>query len=107
GQAPPLYRSAPRPGASGTRVASASENAATLIGMTTEQAMKRGILFVGNPDTVHRQIMDFHAEGGGFGHLVLVGRTGHMTHEETEKSIKLFSREVLPRLRDIPTTIPG
>jgi alkanesulfonate monooxygenase SsuD/methylene tetrahydromethanopterin reductase-like flavin-dependent oxidoreductase (luciferase family) len=104
--APPLYRSAPGSSASGGRVASASQNAATLIGMTTEQAMKRGILFVGNPDTVHRQIMDFYEEVGGFGHLVLVGRTGYMTHTETEKSIKLFSREVLPRLRDVPTIIP-
>jgi alkanesulfonate monooxygenase SsuD/methylene tetrahydromethanopterin reductase-like flavin-dependent oxidoreductase (luciferase family) len=106
--APSLYRSAPRPDAatSGARVASAGQNAATLIGMTAEQAMKRGILFVGNPDTVYRQIMDFYDEVGGFGHLVLVGRTGYMTHGETEKSIKLFSKEVLPRLRAIgPVTV--
>ena len=68
--------------------------------------MKRGILFVGSPDTVYRQIADFYEEVGGFGHLVLVGRTGHMTHPETEKSIKLFSKEVLPRLRAIPAIIP-
>jgi alkanesulfonate monooxygenase SsuD/methylene tetrahydromethanopterin reductase-like flavin-dependent oxidoreductase (luciferase family) len=106
--APALYRAAPRPSASaaGARVTSASQNAATLIGMTTEQAMKRGILFVGSPDTVYRQIMDFYEEVGGFGHLVLVGRTGHMTHQETETSIKLFSNEVLPRLRAIPPIIP-
>jgi alkanesulfonate monooxygenase SsuD/methylene tetrahydromethanopterin reductase-like flavin-dependent oxidoreductase (luciferase family) len=106
--APAVYRAAPRPSASatGARTASASQNAATLIGMTTEQAMKRGILFVGSPDTVYRQIMDFYEEVGGFGHLVLVGRTGHMTHPETEKSIKLFSKEVLPRLRAIPAIIP-
>ena len=106
--APALYRAAPRPSASATgpRVASASQNAATLIGMTTEQAMKRGILFVGSPDTVYRQIRDFYDEVGGFGHLVLVGRTGYMTHAETEKSIKLFSKEVLPRLRAIAPITP-
>jgi alkanesulfonate monooxygenase SsuD/methylene tetrahydromethanopterin reductase-like flavin-dependent oxidoreductase (luciferase family) len=104
--APALYRSAPRPSASGG-VVSASQNAATLIGMTTEQAMQRGILFVGNPDTVHRQIMDFYSEVGGCGHQVHDGRTGFMTHEETEKSIKLFSNEVLPRLREIPPTTPS
>jgi alkanesulfonate monooxygenase SsuD/methylene tetrahydromethanopterin reductase-like flavin-dependent oxidoreductase (luciferase family) len=105
--APQLYRSAPRPGPGGRGgVASASQNAATLIGMTAEQAMKRGILFVGSPDTVYRQIMDFYDEVGGFGHLVLVGRTGYMTHAETEKSIKLFAKEVLPRLREIgPVTV--
>jgi alkanesulfonate monooxygenase SsuD/methylene tetrahydromethanopterin reductase-like flavin-dependent oxidoreductase (luciferase family) len=104
--APQLYRSAPRPGAGHGPVASASQNAATLIGMTAEQAMKRGILFVGSPDTVYRQIMDFYDEVGGFGHLVLVGRTGYMTHAETEKSIKLFAKDVLPRLREIgPVTV--
>jgi alkanesulfonate monooxygenase SsuD/methylene tetrahydromethanopterin reductase-like flavin-dependent oxidoreductase (luciferase family) len=104
--APALYRSAPRPSPAGPRVASAIENAATLVGMTAEQAMKRGILFVGNPDTVYRQIMDFYAEVGGFGHLVLVGRTGHMTHQETERSIKRFARDVLPRLREIAPIVP-
>jgi alkanesulfonate monooxygenase SsuD/methylene tetrahydromethanopterin reductase-like flavin-dependent oxidoreductase (luciferase family) len=107
GLAPALYRTAPRPTAGDGRVASASQNAATLIGMTAEQAMKRGILFVGNPDTVYRQIMDFYDEVGGFGHLVLVGRTGYMTHTETEKSIKLFSKDVLPRLRAIAPIIPS
>jgi alkanesulfonate monooxygenase SsuD/methylene tetrahydromethanopterin reductase-like flavin-dependent oxidoreductase (luciferase family) len=108
--APQLYRtarraSAPTAGAAGS-APSASQNAATLIGMTAEDAMKRGILFVGNPDTVYQQIMDFHDEVGGFGHLVMIGRTGFMTHAETEKGIKLFSKEVLPRLREIaPVTV--
>jgi len=30
---------------------------------------------------------------------VLAGRTGFMTHAEAEKGIKLFSKEVMPRLR--------
>jgi hypothetical protein len=50
--------------------------------------------------------MDFYDEVGGFGHLVMVGRTGFMTHVEAEKGIKLFSKEVLPRLREIaPITV--
>ncbi len=115
--APQVYRTAPGPSA-GARdeaarpanaekpIASASQNAATLIGMTAEQAMERGILFVGNPDTVYRQIMDFYDKVGGFGHLVLVGRTGFMTHAEAEKGIKLFSKEVMPRLREVaPITV--
>jgi len=110
--APQVYRTASPPSADARDdaahpakaekpIASASQNAATLIGMSAEQAMERGILFVGNPDTVYRQIMDFYGKVGGFGHLVLVGRTGFMTHAEAEKSIKLFSKEVLPRLREI------
>ena len=116
--APQIYRSAPKPAAPGSvgapastangekPVTSASQNAATLIGMTAERAMAQGILFVGNPDTVYRQIMDFYDKVGGFGHLVMVGRSGFMTHAEAESGIKLFSKEVMPRLREIaPVTV--
>ncbi len=102
--APQVYRTAPRPsaGAAGTRpVVSASQNAATLVGMTAEQATARGILFVGNPDTVYRQITEFSDKVGGFGHLVMIGRSGFLTHAEAEKGIKLFSQDVLPRLKAI------
>jgi alkanesulfonate monooxygenase SsuD/methylene tetrahydromethanopterin reductase-like flavin-dependent oxidoreductase (luciferase family) len=119
--APQVYRTAPRPGRDangpagakaavsappGKSVASASQNAATLIGLTAEQAMERGILFAGSPDTVYRQIMAFADKVGPFGHLVMVGRSGFMTHAETEKGIRLFSNEVLPRLKEIaPVTV--
>ena len=102
--APQVYRPAPPPAkasSAGARVVSASQNAATLIGITPEQAMQRGILFAGSPDTVYRQIMDFYAEVGGFGHLVMVGRSGFMTHPEAEKGIKLFAKELQPRLKEL------
>jgi hypothetical protein len=35
---------------------------------------------------------------GGFGHLIFIGRSGFLTHDEAEKSIRLFATEVLPRL---------
>ena len=89
-------------GSSGSGVApSAGQNARRLMSLNTEDAMAMGILFAGNPDSVHRQIMEFHDKVGGFGHLSLVGRTGFMTHAESEKGIRLFSKEVLPRLREI------
>jgi alkanesulfonate monooxygenase SsuD/methylene tetrahydromethanopterin reductase-like flavin-dependent oxidoreductase (luciferase family) len=110
--APQVYRSAARPGtaangAAGAKpVASASQNAATLIGMTPDQAMQAGILFAGSPDTVYRQIMAFSDMVGPFGHLVMVGRSGFMTHAEAENGIKLFAKEVLPRLKEIaPVTV--
>jgi hypothetical protein len=31
----------------------------------------------------------------------MIGRSGFMTHAETEKSLGLFAREVLPRLKAI------
>jgi alkanesulfonate monooxygenase SsuD/methylene tetrahydromethanopterin reductase-like flavin-dependent oxidoreductase (luciferase family) len=109
--APMVYRSQPKPatesaGKGPNRVGSASANAATLIGVNAEQAMQRGILFAGSPDTVYRQIMALYDDVGGFGHLVMVGRSGYMTHAEAQKSIKLFAREVLPRLPAIaPVTV--
>ena len=62
--------------------------------------MARGLLFAGSPDTVYQQIMDFYDKVGGFGHLVMIGRSGFMTHAEAEKGIKRFAQEVLPRLRE-------
>lgn len=113
--APQVYRTAPKApargtdGGNGTRqpVASASRNASALIGLNAEQAMARGLLFAGNPDTVYQQIMDFYDKVGGFGHLVMVGRSGFMTHAEAEKSIKLFGQEVLPRLKEVAPIAVG
>jgi hypothetical protein len=34
----------------------------------------------------------------------MIGRTGYMTHAESEKSIRLFGKEVLPRLKAIERT---
>jgi len=75
---------------------SAIQNVGGLIGLTAEQAMARGILFAGSPDTIYQQIMDFYNRVGGFGHLVMIGRSGFMTHAEAEKGLKLFAKEVLP-----------
>jgi len=103
--APQVYRTAPKSGA-GAAVLSAGQNAARLTSLPAEQAMAQGILFAGNPDSVYKQVMDFYDKVGGFGHLSLVGRSGFMTHAESERSIRLFSKEVLPRLREIkPVTV--
>jgi alkanesulfonate monooxygenase SsuD/methylene tetrahydromethanopterin reductase-like flavin-dependent oxidoreductase (luciferase family) len=111
GTAPPhiagqAWRTRPK-GGTGGGVASAQENARKLMSTTVEQAMAQGILFAGNPDSVFAQIKQFHDDVGGFGHLTMIGRTGFMTHAESEKSIRLFGKEVLPRLKEIePATAP-
>jgi alkanesulfonate monooxygenase SsuD/methylene tetrahydromethanopterin reductase-like flavin-dependent oxidoreductase (luciferase family) len=107
--APQIYREAPRANGAGPNLTnaekgvapSAQQNARRLMSIGVEEAMAMGILFVGNPDSVYRQIMDFYGKVGGFGHLSLVGRTGFMTHSESENSIRLFAKEVLPRLKDV------
>ena len=63
--------------------------------------MARTLLFAGSPDTVYQQIMDFYAKVGGFGHLVIIGRSGFMTHAEAEKGLKLFAKEVMPSPKEI------
>jgi alkanesulfonate monooxygenase SsuD/methylene tetrahydromethanopterin reductase-like flavin-dependent oxidoreductase (luciferase family) len=82
-------------------VVPASQNARRLMSLGVDEAMAQGILFCGTPDSVYRQIMDFYDKVGGFGHLTMIGRSGFMTHAEATKGIKLFSREVMPRLRAI------
>ena len=69
-----------------------------LIGINAEQAIQRGILVAGNPDTVARQVMDIYDKVGGFAHLIFVGRSGFLTHQEANKTIRLMAKEVLPRL---------
>jgi hypothetical protein len=59
------------------------------------------------PTPVYKQIMDLYDFVGGYGHLVMIGRSGFMTHAETEKSISLFAREVLPRLKVIAPVEAG
>jgi alkanesulfonate monooxygenase SsuD/methylene tetrahydromethanopterin reductase-like flavin-dependent oxidoreductase (luciferase family) len=110
--APQIYRTRPKADGGTPSLAnaekgvpSASQNAQRLISITPEEAMAQGILFAGNPDSVYRQIMEFHDKVGGFGHLSLVGRSGPMTHAESEKGIRLFAKEVLPRLREIKPVI--
>ena len=93
------YRTQPRPGAPVVR-----RPADSLIGITGEQAIARGILCAGNPDTVYRQIMDIHETVGGFGHFIFIGRSGFLDHQEAEKGIRLLAREVLPRLPMATTT---
>lgn len=106
--APQVYRSRPKPASpdgglvdAEKGVAPASQNAARLMSITPEQAMADGILFAGGPDSVYRQIMEFYDKVGGFGHLAMIGRSGFMTHAESVKGIRLFAREVLPRLREV------
>jgi hypothetical protein len=80
---------------------SAGQNIRRLLSIGLEEAMAMGILFVGNPDSVYRQVMEFYDKVGGFGHLSLVGRSGFMSHPEAQKGIRLFATEVLPRLKEI------
>lgn len=111
--APSIYRTKPRAPKNAeeqAKMAALKPSVGTpggMIGTTPEMAKKQGILFCGTPDSVYKQIKDFYDFVGGFGHLMMIGRSGPMTHAETKKSINLFSREVLPRLKEIKTVTAG
>jgi alkanesulfonate monooxygenase SsuD/methylene tetrahydromethanopterin reductase-like flavin-dependent oxidoreductase (luciferase family) len=66
-----------------------------------ETLIEQGIVFAGSPDTVERQIRQFYEDVGGFGHLLLMGQAGFLEHDETVTGIRLFGREVYPRLREL------
>jgi len=96
------YRTHPRPGSQATLRPGQS-----LIGITAEQAIARGILCAGSPDTVYQQIMDIYEKVGGFGHFIFIGRSGFLDHREAEKGIRLMAKEVLPRLPAATSTSAG
>lgn len=66
-----------------------------------EEQQARGNVFFGTPDQVYEQIKAFWEYSGGFGHLLMMGQAGFMTFEETLNSMKLFSNEVYPRLKEL------
>jgi alkanesulfonate monooxygenase SsuD/methylene tetrahydromethanopterin reductase-like flavin-dependent oxidoreductase (luciferase family) len=100
--APQLYRN---PNSGGSLGRPGRNSPLNRPGVTAEMAMAGGRMYAGNPDTVYRQIMDFYDKVGGFGHLIMVGKTGHITHDEAVKNITLFSKEVLPRLREVKPVV--
>jgi len=69
--------------------------------MALETLVERGLAFAGNPDTVYRQIKRHYDAVGGYGNLLMLGQAGFLEHDDTEKSIKLFAREVYPRLKEL------
>jgi alkanesulfonate monooxygenase SsuD/methylene tetrahydromethanopterin reductase-like flavin-dependent oxidoreductase (luciferase family) len=69
--------------------------------MTVEQAIDAGLSFAGTPDDVFDQLKAFYEHVGGFGHLLMMGQGGHISHDDTVDNLRLFSREVLPRLAEM------
>ncbi|MGE0733615.1 MAG: LLM class flavin-dependent oxidoreductase [Alphaproteobacteria bacterium] len=65
-----------------------------------------GMGFGGTPDQVFEQIKDFYFHVGGFGHLLAMMQGGDLGHADTTDSMKLFAREVLPRLQELAVPEP-
>jgi alkanesulfonate monooxygenase SsuD/methylene tetrahydromethanopterin reductase-like flavin-dependent oxidoreductase (luciferase family) len=65
-----------------------------------------GIMFCGTPDQVYRQIIDFTEYCGGMGNFLMMGHAGFLSHEDTVSNLTLFSKEVMPRLREYKQPVP-
>ena len=58
-------------------------------------------VFAGTPDQVYEQIAQFYDFTGGFGHLLMMGQGGHLSHTETVSNLTMFAKEVQPRLHEL------
>ncbi len=67
---------------------------------------EQGVVMYGTPDQVVAQIRRFYDLVGGFDHLLMMMQAGFLDHERTCANIRLFAKEVLPQVRDLPRTKP-
>ncbi len=74
--------------------------------LTMEYMIDRGAFFCGDPDTVYKQIKGLYDEIGGFGVLLLLAGKDWGTHEQRERSMRLFMSEVAPRLAALNPDVP-
>ena len=58
-------------------------------------------VFAGTPDDVFNQLKAFNARMGGVGHLLFFGQGGHLSHADSMDNIRLFGKEVAPRLLEL------
>lgn len=74
-------------------------------GMTVEGLRDGGVVYVGDPDGLTRQLESLHDETG-LQHLICWMRFGGLAHEKVMRSLELFAEHVMPRFRDRPAVVP-
>jgi alkanesulfonate monooxygenase SsuD/methylene tetrahydromethanopterin reductase-like flavin-dependent oxidoreductase (luciferase family) len=68
---------------------------------SVQDFMDARTVFAGNPDQVYEQIVRFNQEVGGLGHLIVMAQGGTLDHADTCENLRLFAKEVMPRLGDL------
>ena len=68
---------------------------------TVDELIDSYCIFVGTPDKVHAQIKEFYEYVGGCDNILMMGQGGNLDHAATMDNYRMFSREVLPRLREL------
>ena len=61
----------------------------------------------GTPDSVVKQIKSLYHKVGGFGHLIAMLHAGDMSYELTAKSMTLFAKEVMPKIKHLGSVSTG
>jgi alkanesulfonate monooxygenase SsuD/methylene tetrahydromethanopterin reductase-like flavin-dependent oxidoreductase (luciferase family) len=77
------------------RAAAASPTRATI-----EDLAKKGMIICGSPDSVVQQFETYQRQIG-FGKVICMMQFGTLPHDLTTRSMELFARKVMPRLRHI------
>jgi alkanesulfonate monooxygenase SsuD/methylene tetrahydromethanopterin reductase-like flavin-dependent oxidoreductase (luciferase family) len=77
-----------------------SGRAVELTTASIDDFIECGVAFCGTPDDVYEQICAFVDGIGGLGNLMLMGQGGRLNHADTVDSLTLFSRDVMPRLKE-------
>ena len=62
---------------------------------------EEGIMCYGTPDQVVGQIKSLYEKVGGFDHLLMMMQAGYMGNKRTVSNIRLFAKEVMPRIKDL------
>ena len=66
-----------------------------------DQLAEAGVYFLGDPDSVARQLQEFYEAAGGFGTLLVVVGKDWATREKRARSLRLFMEDVAPKLRGL------
>ena len=69
--------------------------------VTFDQLAETGIYYIGDPDTVARQLREFYEASGGFGKLLIIAGKNWATREKVFRSMRMFMDHVAPKLRDL------
>ncbi len=69
-------------------------------GYTIEDLSAKGMIICGNPDSVAQQLETYQKQVK-FGKLIAMTQFGTLPHDLTIRSMELFARKVMPRLRHV------
>jgi limonene 1,2-monooxygenase len=66
--------------------------------ITFDKLADAGVYFLGDPDSVARQLREFYEAAGGFGTLLIVTGKNWATRDKVFRSMRLFMEHVAPKL---------